>query len=177
MVIILGKTCSGKDTIVNKLCNEYGYKKIITYTTRPMRDGEINGKTYHFITKEEFLEKINNKFFLEYKKYNTTQGEWYYGCSFEDINNADEKSVIILTPMGYLDLLYFCPAINHKSIYLKVDEDIIKQRLIERGDNKEEAERRLINDNKDFSTAAMIVDKVICNNNLIEDVIKEIIYE
>ena len=40
MVIILGRTCSGKDTVVNKLINQHGFKKVVTSTTRPMRKGE-----------------------------------------------------------------------------------------------------------------------------------------
>ncbi len=41
MIILLGKTASGKDTILNRLAENYSYKKLITYTTRPMRKGEI----------------------------------------------------------------------------------------------------------------------------------------
>lgn len=37
MLILLGKTASGKDTVLNKLVREHGYKKIVTYTTRPKR--------------------------------------------------------------------------------------------------------------------------------------------
>ena len=37
MLIILGKTASGKNTIVNKLVKNYGFKQLVTYTTRPKR--------------------------------------------------------------------------------------------------------------------------------------------
>ena len=56
MVIILGKTCSGKDIIVNKLINQYDFKKVITSTTRPMRKGEKQDITYHFISKINLCE-------------------------------------------------------------------------------------------------------------------------
>ena len=104
MLIILGKTASGKDTIVNKLVKDYGYKKIITYTTRDTRQGVKQDITYHFVSEDEFRQKINKGFFAEYKTYNTEFGKWYYGSALEDLNNADDKTVIILTPQGYSDV-------------------------------------------------------------------------
>ena len=64
MVIILGKTCSGKDTIVNKLIDSHGFKKIVTSTTRPMRKGEKQDITYHFLSEEDFKQKINEGYFV-----------------------------------------------------------------------------------------------------------------
>ena len=91
MLILIGKTASGKDTISNKLISEYGYKKLITYTTRPIRKGEINDVTYHFVSDKEFKQKIKNNFFAEYKSYNTEFGTWYYGTALEDLKNSDDK--------------------------------------------------------------------------------------
>lgn len=47
MIILVGKSCSGKDTVVKEL-TKMGYNKIVTCTTRPPRPGEINGREYHF---------------------------------------------------------------------------------------------------------------------------------
>ena len=74
MIFVMGRTCAGKDTIVNELIKKYGYKKLVSYTTRPMRVKEKQDIDYHFIKKEEFLDKIENDFFIEYKKFDTTQG-------------------------------------------------------------------------------------------------------
>ena len=46
LLVILGKTSSGKDRTVNELISKYNYKKIITYATRPMRKGEKQDITY-----------------------------------------------------------------------------------------------------------------------------------
>ena len=70
--------------MVKKLV-EKGYSRIVRYTTRPIRKGEKQGVTYHFITKEEFNQKIEEGFFAEYQSYNTEFGIWYYGTSFEDL--------------------------------------------------------------------------------------------
>ena len=68
LLVLMGKSCSGKDTIANELV-KYGYEKFVSYTTRPMRDDEIQDQTYHFISEDEFISKINDGFFLEYRKY------------------------------------------------------------------------------------------------------------
>ena len=70
IVVLLGKTSSGKDTVCNQLIQK-GYKKLVTYTTRPMRPGEIQDVTYHFISDEDFYDKINSNFFAEWKVYQT----------------------------------------------------------------------------------------------------------
>lgn len=61
MLILVGKMGSGKDTIKNELI-KLGMKNCCTYTTRPKRLGELDGRTYHFITDEEFETKKKDKF-------------------------------------------------------------------------------------------------------------------
>ena len=41
----------------DKLINKHGFRRVITYTTRPMRNGEVNGETYHFINTDDFMQK------------------------------------------------------------------------------------------------------------------------
>lgn len=162
--IIIGKTCSGKTTIVRKLCEKYNKKSIVTYTSRPPRHGEVDGVTYHFISEEGFKSKINEGFFAEYKVYDTAYGQWFYGSSLEDILNADDDSVIILTPQGYKDIKDKISNEKHISLYIYANNSTIKQRLKRRGDNKEEAERRIKTDNDDFKDAMMLVDRIVYNN-------------
>ena len=176
MIIILGKTSSGKDFILNRLVNEHNFKKATTYTTRPMRDGEIQGVTYHYLTDEEFDNKIKEGFFAEYKTYETAFGIWKYGSSKDSFNNSDSKTIIILTPDGYRDVLN---TLDEKptAIYIYANNKTIKERLKKRGDSKEEAERRLMHDNEDFKGIENIVDKIVYNNfnNDIDNVVKLII--
>lgn len=177
MIIIIGKTASGKDTIVKELYLNYSFKKIVTYTTRPMRENEVDGITYHYISNEEFKRKIDEGFFVEYKSYHSEFGEWFYGTSKESILNSDDKSIIILTPQGYKDILSKYPNLNYKSIYLYASNRTIRERLIQRGDDEAEARRRVRHDKKDFRGIEKIVDKVICNNydKPLEKVIKKVL--
>ena len=175
MIVIIGKTASGKDTIVKKLCDENDFNKIITYTTRPPRTNEINGKTYSFISQEDFEYKIHNNFFAEYKSYNSEFGKWYYGTSEESILNSNNNSIIILTPQGYSDITKKYPNVNFKCIYLYANNETIKKRLLSRGDNKEEAARRIEHDNEDFKGVEELADKIVYNNYDygLDDVIKK----
>lgn len=170
MIILLGKSASGKDAIVRKLVEQREYKRIITWTTRPMRPGEKEGVTYHYTTEEDFKKKINEGFFVEWKKYETVKGIWYYGTALDDIMKArnDDYSVIILTKDGLEKLNSFCShlvGINLLSVYLDVDTKVIKQRLLKRGDDKKEAARRIKYDKKDFKGIENMVDVVIENNH------------
>ena len=82
MIILVGASATGKSVVVKRMQELYGIEKVVTYTTRLMRMGEINGLDYHFISKEEFCSKIENNFFLETAFYNNN----YYGTAFEDIS-------------------------------------------------------------------------------------------
>ena len=176
MIVIIGKTASGKDSIVKKLVNDYKYIKLITYCTRPMRNGEVNGETYHFVNTDDFMQKMKSGFFAEWKAYTTTEGVWYYGTAMEDLEKADDKTVVILTPDGYRDIKgkVDCKVV---SIYLYANNSTIKKRLMARGDDQKEAERRVPHDNEDFKGIENEVDKIVYNNDdtNIDDVVQKIL--
>ena len=176
ILVLIGRTCSGKDTVVNNLVKKYGFKKLTTYTSRPKRKGEKDGITYHYISEDEFKQKINEGFFVEWKSYNTEFGTWYYGTALDDLEKADDKTVIILTPDGYRDVKDRLHS-NSKAIYIYANNATIKKRLIKRGDDENEAQRRLEHDIEDFKGVENEVDRIVYNNydTKIEDVIKKII--
>lgn len=161
--IIVGKTCSGKTSIVNKLVSEYGFNKLVTYTSRPMRKGEKQDIDYHFISEEYFKYCIEHDFFAEWKSYNTVDSIWYYGTALKDLEEADDNSVIILTPDGYRDVIKKLGN-KVKCVYIYANNDTIKKRLLTRGDNENEANRRLAHDNADFKSFEYETDKIFYNN-------------
>ena len=175
MLCFIGKTASGKNLTRDQLVEKYNFSPIVTYTTRPMRNGEIQDVTYHFISTDEFIEKINNGFFAEWKDYATNDGIWYYGTALEDCVNATDNDVIILTPNGVRDLKK--NGVNAIVIYLYSNLNTIKHRLKFRGDDEKEVERRISSDIKDFKDAEMLADRIIYNNlndnidNVVENVL------
>ena len=167
MLIILGKTASGKNTIVNELVKNYGFKQLVTYTTRPKRKGEIEGVTYHYISLEEFKKKDREGFFAETAYYSPASGgEWAYGTSLEDFKNADDKTVIILNPKGYYRILNREEADSICSVYIVAKTDILCDRLKERGDSFLEAKRRIVADEEDFEDIGDYVDFWIANDGM-----------
>lgn len=160
-IIIFGKTASGKSRIVDELVKQ-GYKKIVTTTTRPTRKGEIDGVDYNFISEEEFEQLINTRYFAEWKKYDTAEGVWYYGSPLDEISRSDNKSIVILTPDGYRDIKDELD--DHIAIYIYANNKTIRSRLSNRGDKKEEADRRIKQDNKDFKDAEFLADRIFYNN-------------
>lgn len=177
ILIIAGKTASGKTSIVNDLVSKYGMKQIVTYTTRPIRKGEADGITYHYINKEDFQTKIKENFFVEWKSYETQEGIWYYGTAKTDLDSANNDTVIILTPQGIRDISLLYP--NNFVVYLYINHSTMKNRLNKRNTNKEENLRRLKADDEDFKNFEMEANKIIYNNDNVQkaDVVEKILKE
>ena len=160
IVILTGKSSSGKDLIRNKLVKN-GYQRIVTNTTRPPREGEKDGVAYNFMNDSQFLSLIRNGDMIEYQKYNTEFGIWYYGSDVRNIDITKHDYVIVLTLDGAEAYKEYFGAENCIVFYIDAPKSIREQRAKERGSfNKNEWERRVKTDNADFS-----FDKVakICN--------------
>ena len=157
IIVLVGKTASGKTTVANELCKHHGYKRIITYTTRPMRENEVQDIDYHFISDEQFNKMVENNEFTEYKRYNTAHGVWSYGSIITSEQEfSDDCYVIILTPQGLRDLSKKIS--RYIAFYLNVDFETQLERLKKRGDEEQQIIKRLKNDDKDFENVIDIVD-------------------
>lgn len=176
MIVLVGKTASGKTLIANEMMKR-GYKKIVTTTTRPMRKKEFDGIDYDFISEDDFIEKAKNHYFLEFTSYKTTNGTWYYGTPLESVENAKDKSIVVLNPYGCKEILSLLPDKNITIFYIYANNNTMKKRLLKRGDTKDEIERRIKADNEDFKGIELLVDRIIYNNGnrKIGDVVDEII--
>lgn len=162
MILLVGKPCSGKDVIKNELI-KMGMKNVISYTTRPKREGEVNGTSYHFITEEEFLENERNGVFAETTSYKVASGEtWYYGSAKKDL--TDDK-VMIVSPYA-LKTIKNMKSLNPIAFYVLVNDDTIFERIYQRGDNKSEIERRLRDDAEIFRSINEYVDFAIRNDGI-----------
>ena len=167
MIILVGKSCSGKDSVV-KILNSMGYTRVATCTTRPMRTGEINGVDYYFISQDEFMRMVEKGDFAEYRTYDTEKGMWLYGSRINDYKYATEK-VIILTPEGLVNIRKKYPNLPIIAIYLDVSNKELKRRMLSRanvsGEDIKEVKRRYKADKKDFRHIKKYVDYVV-NNEL-----------
>ena len=157
IIVLVGKTASGKTTVANELCKNHGYKRIITFTTRPMRENEEQDVDYHFISDEQFNKMVENNEFTEHKRYNTAHGVWSYGSVITSEQElSDDCYVIILTPQGLRDLSKKMS--RYIAFYLNVSLESQLERLKKRGDDEQQIIKRLQNDAKDFENVFDIVD-------------------
>ena len=143
MLILVGPSASGKTEVVKMLINQYGMQKLVTYTTRSMRPLEVDGIDYHFVTKEYFLQKKMEGFFLETVEYNNN----FYGTAFEDLAN---NKVVILEPSGVKNYLKQVPDLI-KICYLKTPVEYRIKRMLARGDSADSIKWRVESDDLIFN--------------------------
>lgn len=76
----MGKSASGKDKIYSRLAGnkELNLKKLVLYTTRPIRDGEKDGVQYYFTDNQKLKEFEEAGKVIESRAYNTVYGVWTY---------------------------------------------------------------------------------------------------
>ena len=166
MLALIGPSGSGKTTIENELIKR-GYKRAISLTTRPPRKGEKHGLNYYFISEDKFKENIQMGFMGEFTLYKG----YYYGLPLSEL--ADD-SVVVVEPNGYKQLKSN-PRFNICGCYLNCDENVRKQRMLDRGDTLSQVEERINNDKEWFDGMIELADFVIDVSNKTIDEILEII--
>ena len=108
---ITSPSSAGKDTILNEVVktNE-NITSITSMTSRPMREGEVQDKQYHFRSYEEMKIMIENDEFIEHKAYEVADGSiWLYGVHKSEIDkNKDETKIVIVDYNGLKELRGYC---------------------------------------------------------------------
>mgnify|MGYP003582000907 FL=1 len=139
----MGASASGKTEVAKMLGKLFSIKKVVTHTTREMRVNEVNGRDYHFVTKEEFLRLKAEDYFVETVEYNDN----FYGTSKAEI--AMNK-VLIIEPIGLKSIR----ALNSEHIvvfFMQASRAIRRKRMINRGDNPKIATERILIDDAKFN--------------------------
>ena len=131
IVVVSGPSGVGKGTICKKIMELINAKFSVSTTTRSPREGEVEGKDYFFVTKDEFKRKIAEGEFLEYNIYNDN----YYGTSkqviFDMINNG-VNALLEIDVNGAFNIKKKFP--EALLIYIAPPSmEVLRQRLIDRG--------------------------------------------
>lgn len=150
----MGKSCSGKDTLYARILERYPeLVPVILHTTRPMRPGEAEGRTYHFVTEGQLRRYEAQGRVLEKRVYHTTQGPWtYFTLRFE----LDADRLLITTLEGARALMDCYGPQAVQVVYLHVDDRTRLLRCIDRESCQEKPDyaevcRRFLADQEDFS--------------------------
>lgn len=185
---IMGKSASGKDSLYKKLIDaDLDLKRYAIYTTRPKRDGELEGVEYYFVNKE-YLDDNRDKI-IEERVYHTVEGDWFYATLDDGKIKNDKNYIIIGTLESYNILKKHYGENNIYPIYLEVNNILRKQRAkyretMQKVPKMEELERRFKADEIDFSEENIkksgIVKRYInedfdkCYNEVLDDIKKKI---
>lgn len=174
LIILSGPSGAGKDSVIRKIMEKRKDLKLsISYTTRLPREGEVNGKDYHFVSKNEFMEIVNNGQMLEYATYCNN----YYGTPSFEIDKElvkGNKIILEIEVQGAEQVIK--KSSESVSVFIVPPSiDTLKQRLLKRGlDTPETVKNRVAEAKKEINFANNY-NYIVVNDNInecVENIIK-----
>lgn len=184
VVLFLGPSASGKDTIIRRIVkeNKYAFKEIIMHTTRPMRAGEINGREYFFDTTAEKDELIRQNKIIEIREYDTRFGIWYYYTVEDEIDLQKSNYIGSNTLIGLDKYLAWGGEGQILPIFIQTDDRTRIHRALAREDQEEtpkydELCRRFLADKEDFALEKIKekpMIEIVENNSSLEETMEKV---
>jgi guanylate kinase/thymidine kinase len=147
LVIIAGGSGTGKTTIESLLAQDPQIVKLVSTTTRPKREREVEGRDYYFVSKEIFQAELEKGRFLEHVIYDNN----YYGLHGKVIDlileTQNKNGVIIVDVAGFREIKKYCQEKGYNTLsYWFQAENMEKmvEHMRKRGTSEAEIIRRLI---------------------------------
>ena len=168
LVILSGVAGAGKDTIKKELIKRMeNVESLPSYTSRPIREGDVEGGTYHFISREEFEKMIENQEFYEYDIHHNQ----YYGTSRKLLNNKIKSGKIIVKDIDVNGTEHLKELLGNDTkvvtIFLRVPKEELEHRLENRVDKPSPQEIKLRLNRFDYEESRInMYDYVLRNNDL-----------
>ena len=156
---LMGKSSSGKDTVYQRLLadSQLGLHRLVTGTTRPIREGEHEGEEYYFYSDEQFRQLRAAGRIIECRSYDTVHGIWnYFTVAREELDIEQKDYLTINTLEAYLKLRNYFGTDRLVPVYLEVDDGLRLQRALDRERAQSQPRykelcRRFLADEEDFS--------------------------
>lgn len=134
IVTITGPSGSGKSTLERALIekNPELFNRVISMTTRPPREGEVDGVDYYFVSNAEFLQRINAGQILEYAEFAGN----YYGTPVSGLM-TEKVNIAVMEPIGLRQISKYCDKSGdiHYAVYLDGKPEDLVERVIKRHKN------------------------------------------
>ena len=168
LVILSGVAGAGKDTIKKELIKRMeNVESLPSYTSRPMREGDVEGGTYNFVSREEFEKMIENQEFYEYDIHHNQ----YYGTSRKLLNDKIKSGKIIVKDIDVNGTEHLKELLGNDTkvvtIFLRVPKEELKHRLENRIDKPSPQEIILRLNRFDYEESRIsLYDYVLKNNDL-----------
>ncbi len=178
IIIISGPSGVGKSTAVKALLRRRGdLERVVTYTTRQPRPGEVNGRDYYFVSQTEFIKKIKAGELLEYAKVHNH----YYGTprsGVEKILKAGRQPVLVVDVQGAVSVKSKFNRNRLKLIFILPEtKKELRQRIMRRTtseNNSHDLRLRLANAEREMRAAEMYDYRIINKTNHLDETIKSI---
>ena len=135
--IITGPSGVGKNTIIEAMSTDLDFYFSVSHTTRPQREGEVDGKDYHFVTEEEFNSLVDENLMIEYEQY----GGFFYGTSKKEILKESNIILLDLEVNGATKLL--SENDDFIGIFIDIDDNELVKRLKNRGHDENFINKRM----------------------------------
>jgi guanylate kinase len=159
---------SGKTTIVKHILKNFPQVQFsISATTRSIRSGEKDGKDYHFLSVEDFKNKIEQNQFLEWEEVYPNQ---FYGTLKSDVQDIWDNNRIVIFDLDVQGGIRLKEIMKNKSLsfFVKVPVEELENRLRNRGTESEEKIKMRVDKAIHEITFENQFDKVILNTDLEE---------
>ncbi|MBQ9897908.1 MAG: guanylate kinase [Ruminococcus sp.] len=164
LIIFSAPSGCGKGTMLAEILKDERFRVSVSATTRSPREGEADGVNYHFLTRQQFEEKIENEEFLEYAQYCDN----FYGTLNSEVDFYLEKGIDVILEIevqGAMKVMRKRP--DALSIFIappSVGE--LRRRLKKRGTETDEVIEKRVAEAKHELAFAMKYDYVIENDAL-----------
>ena len=164
IIALIGKAGSGKDTMMHKVLERNpNLHEIVSCTTRPRREGEVEGVNYFYLTPEQFGDKVLHDEMLEATCFN----DWFYGTSYESLR-SDVVNIGVFNPTG-IESLLGRPDVEVHVFYViaSAKDRLLRQLNREKDPDVDEIIRRYKTDEQDFADLDFEYD--VLHNEIYED--------
>lgn len=142
IILVVGKTGSGKSSLIKKLCERTGLKELCSYTTRAKRSGTDND--HIFVSVEDYFKaKDNGEVAIDTE----LAGNYYYS-TIEQLYSSDLYTINpkALDKLMTMDL----PNIRFVVVYISCPDKIREERVMKRGDDKHKYRMRDFSERQEF---------------------------
>ena len=164
MLVISGPSGSGKSTICRRLLEDSRVTFSISATTRAMRTGEVDGRDYRFLSKEEFSAHVQAGDFIEYAEVHGNM----YGTLRAPMDEAIERGGVFLLEIDVQGALQL-RGLDVPGLYVFIappDLEILRRRLVGRGTDAPEVVERRLKKAEDEMRERTKYDHVVINDDL-----------
>ena len=164
MVLISGPSGCGKSTIIQRLLSGPGVEFSVSATTRPIRDGEVDGVDYHFLSKEEFRSRVEAGAFIEWAE---VYGN-LYGTLRAPMEAAIQEGIVFLVEIDVQGALQL-RALGEEGVFVFIAPpsfEELQKRLVGRGTEAPEVIERRLKKAEDEYRERVKYDHVVVNDDL-----------